>query len=306
VQAAINELDAEKIALAGGTMTGPLVLSGDPTLALHAVPKQYADALIAGFDFKGSVRAATTTAGTLASSFENGDTIDGVVLATGDRILIKDQAAAAENGIYVVAASGAPARSSDADASAEVTAGLAVVVEDGTVNADKVFFLTTNAPIVLGTTALTFAALNASASSLGVSAVVKAADESVTSSTTLQADDDLTIAVAATRSTSSSVGCRSRSARPATQVPVRRAGRRDGRLLVAGRSFGLLNGGLVAYGTPVAVNFAVGISDEITVRASSAPAPPPGTSPSRGRRTRRTAPPTVVKKNAYLKLVKVA
>lgn len=110
-------------------------------------------------DWKDSVRVATTAAGTLATSFENGDTVDGVVLATGNRILIKDQAAGADNGIYVVAVSGAPARATDADTSAEVTAGMAVTVTEGTANADKIFTLTTNDPITLGSTSIAFAAV---------------------------------------------------------------------------------------------------------------------------------------------------
>jgi hypothetical protein len=138
--------------MAGFKITG----HGAPSASTDVATKGYVDAAAVGLDWKPSVRAATAVAGTLASSFENGDTVDGVVLATGDRILIKNQAAGAENGIYVVAASGAPARSSDADASAEVTAGLAVFVEEGTANADTGWLLTTNGAIVLGTTALTF------------------------------------------------------------------------------------------------------------------------------------------------------
>lgn len=128
----------------------------DPTSAQDAATKAYVDAAAVGIDWKASVRVATTAAGTLATSFANGQTVDGVVLATGDRILIKDQAAGATNGIYVVAASGAPARSTDADTSAEVTSGMAVFVEEGTTNADTAWVLTTNAPIVLATTALVY------------------------------------------------------------------------------------------------------------------------------------------------------
>lgn len=111
-------------------------------------------------DFKDSVRVATTTAGTLSTSFENGDTVDGVTLATGNRILIKDQTTGSENGIYVVAASGAPTRATDADTSAEVTAGMLVAVTEGTSNGDKLFLLTTNDTITLGSTSLTFTAVN--------------------------------------------------------------------------------------------------------------------------------------------------
>lgn len=118
--------------------------------------RAYADSLANGFDVKASVRVATTAAGTLATSFENGDTIDGVTLATGNRILIKDQASGAENGIYIVNASGAPTRATDADTSAEVTAGMFTWVEEGTVNGDTGWLLTTNQAITLGTTALVF------------------------------------------------------------------------------------------------------------------------------------------------------
>jgi hypothetical protein len=113
------------------------------------------DAAIAGLSWKAKVRAATTAAGTLATDFENGDSIDGVTLATGDRILIKNQASATENGIYVVAASGAPTRSTDADSGAELV-NASVYVSEGTANADKQFVCTTNATITIGSTNITF------------------------------------------------------------------------------------------------------------------------------------------------------
>ena len=95
-------------------------------------------------------------AGTLASSFENGDVVDGVTLVTGDRILVKNQATGADNGIYVVASSGAPARAEDANLSAEVTAGMFTFVSEGTTNGNTGWVLTTDDAITLGTTALTF------------------------------------------------------------------------------------------------------------------------------------------------------
>lgn len=112
-------------------------------------------------DWKESVRAATTGPGTLATSFEAGDTIDGVVLVAGDRLLVKDQAAPAENGIYVVAASGAPTRSTDADDDADVTTGMAAFVEEGTTNAGVIWALATANPIDVGVTGLTFITLGA-------------------------------------------------------------------------------------------------------------------------------------------------
>jgi hypothetical protein len=119
-------------------------------------PKWYVDGIASGMDWKASVRVATTTTGTLASAFENGDTVDGVVLATGDRILIKNQSSGSENGIYTVNASGAPTRATDANISAEVTSGMTVWVNEGTTNADTAWTLTTNDAITLGTTALVF------------------------------------------------------------------------------------------------------------------------------------------------------
>jgi hypothetical protein len=127
----------------------------DPSANTDAVTKQYVDALLQGLTWKNAVRAATTAAGTLATSFANASVIDGVTLATGNRILIKNQAAPAENGIYVVAASGAPTRATDADLAAELV-NATVYVSEGTVNADTAWTSTANAPITLGTTSLPF------------------------------------------------------------------------------------------------------------------------------------------------------
>jgi hypothetical protein len=102
-------------------------------------------------DWKQSVRAATTANITLSGA----QVIDGVSVVAGDRALVKNQTTGSQNGIYVAAA-GAWSRSTDADASAEVTSGLSVLVEEGTAAAGKIYILTTANPIVLGTTALTF------------------------------------------------------------------------------------------------------------------------------------------------------
>lgn len=112
----------------------------------------YATPGVGGVDAKDSVRAATTGNITLSGT----QTIDGVALAAGDRVLVKDQTTGSANGIYVVAA-GAWSRAADADSSAEVTAGMFVFVTEGTTNGDSGWILTTNDAITLGTTALTFA-----------------------------------------------------------------------------------------------------------------------------------------------------
>ena len=139
-----------------GTTLSQARVATTPSNANDAASKSYVDSTINGLDVKESVHLATTAAGTLASDFANGDTIDGVALATGDRILIKDQADASENGVYTVNASGAPTRATDFDADSEVTAGAFFFVEEGTVNGNNGFTLTTNDDITVGSTNLTF------------------------------------------------------------------------------------------------------------------------------------------------------
>lgn len=127
-----------------------------PSNSNDAASKAYVDSTASGLDVKNSVRAATTGNGTLASAYANSQTIDGVSLATGDRILIKDQTDASENGIYTVNASGAPTRATDFDSDAEVTSGAFCFIEEGTVNADNGFVLSTNGTITVGTTNMAF------------------------------------------------------------------------------------------------------------------------------------------------------
>ena len=112
--------------------------------------------------YKDPVRAATTAAGTLASSFQNGSAVDGVTLATGDRILIKNQSSAVENGIYTVNASGAPTRATDMDANAEVQRGCVVYVQFGTVNGGSNFQVVSSngTPIVVGTSTIVWLPVN--------------------------------------------------------------------------------------------------------------------------------------------------
>jgi hypothetical protein len=112
---------------------------------------------IAGIKWKSSVVAATTANGTLATAFANGQVIDGITLATNNRILLKNQTTGSENGIYTVNASGAPTRATDADAGSELVSAT-VSIERGTVNADQVYICTTNA-ITIDSTTITFTLL---------------------------------------------------------------------------------------------------------------------------------------------------
>lgn len=163
VTSAIQTQLNAKLDKSGGTMTGAIAMGtskitglGTPTDATDAATKAYVDSAAQGIDWKGSVRAATTAAVTLASDLEAGDVIDGVTLAAGNRILVKNQAAGSENGIYVVQTSGAPTRSTDADTDVEVTASFAVFVEEGTAQADSGWVLTNNGAVTVGTTELVF------------------------------------------------------------------------------------------------------------------------------------------------------
>jgi hypothetical protein len=138
---------AADIALGGFRLTG----LGDPQGAQDAVTKAYVDLTVQGLEPKQSVRAASTAnIATLSGPM----TLDGVALIAGDRVLVKDQTTASQNGIYVVAA-GAWARSIDADVWSELVSAY-VFVESGTVNADMGYLSTVDPGGALGTTAVTF------------------------------------------------------------------------------------------------------------------------------------------------------
>jgi hypothetical protein len=149
--------------LAGGTMSGAIAMGtnkitglGTPSADADAATKAYVDSVAQGLDTKASVVAATTTNGTLATAFANGQVVDGVTLATGNRILIKNQTDATTNGIYTVNASGAPTRSTDMDLGSEFPSAY-VFVEQGTTNADTGWVCTNNSPVTLGSTNITWA-----------------------------------------------------------------------------------------------------------------------------------------------------
>jgi hypothetical protein len=139
------------IDLQGQRATG----AADGSSATDLVTKQQLDNAVAGLSWKQPVRVATTTNGTLASAYANSQSVDGVTLATGDRVLVKNQTTQTENGIYVVKASGAPDRATDADSAAELN-GATVYVTSGTTNADKAYTQTTDA-VTLGTSNIVWA-----------------------------------------------------------------------------------------------------------------------------------------------------
>ena len=146
---------------------------GTPTQTTDAATKAYVDAQLQGLDVKNSVRVATTANGTLSTAFANGQTVDGISLATGDRILLKDQSTGSENGIYTVNASGAPTRATDFDENSEVTGGTFFFVEEGTTNADNGFVMTNDGAVTVGTTALVFTQFSGAGSVIAGSALTK-------------------------------------------------------------------------------------------------------------------------------------
>lgn len=128
----------------------------DPQAETDAVNLQSARRLVQGVTSrKEAVRVASTTNITITSP---GATLDGVTLSTGDRVLLKDQTTGSQNGIYDFnGSSSAMTRSLDADTDAELKPGAQVFVSEGTVNGNSTWQLTTDAPIVVGTTALVWA-----------------------------------------------------------------------------------------------------------------------------------------------------
>ena len=143
--------DANNVALTGGSITG----LGDPSATSDAATKNYVDQLIAGLRTRIVAEVATTANVDLTADLQNGDTIDGVTLATGDRVLVKDQSTGSQNGLYTVVASGTASRDTEYDTIAELS-GQMVVVNQGTANDNKIFLCTTNNTATLGSDTITF------------------------------------------------------------------------------------------------------------------------------------------------------
>jgi len=139
------------VGLNGQTITG----LGAPVNGTDAATKSFVESTAQGLDVKDSVVAATTGNITISTALNNGDTLDGVTLSNNDRVLVKDQSTASENGIYIVGSS--PSRATDLAAGADA-AGMFTFVEQGSVNADNGFVCTSNkGSAVVGTNNLTYA-----------------------------------------------------------------------------------------------------------------------------------------------------
>lgn len=136
-----------------------LAANSNTRLASQAAVKGYVDSIATNLGKRARVRAATTANITISTALNNADTLDGVTLATGDLVLVKNQTSAQENGVYVVGAS--PARAPEFDTYNEHPGSL-IAVAEGTANADSLWLCTSNDGGTLGTTAIAFAQMRVS------------------------------------------------------------------------------------------------------------------------------------------------
>jgi len=143
--------NANNVALTGGTITG----LGDPSSSSEAATKNYVDNLVTGLRTRVIARVASTANVVIASGLENGDVIDGVTLATGNRVLLKDQTTTSQNGLYTVVASGTASRDTEFDIISEI-AGQLILISEGTTNADTMYLCTTDTSATLGSSAITY------------------------------------------------------------------------------------------------------------------------------------------------------
>ena len=142
---------ASSVAISGGTITG----LGAPSNSSDAATKNYVDNLVTGLKTRIITRAATTANIDLSADLQNGDALDGITLATGNKVLVKDQTDATQNGIYDVVASGTATRNTDYDTVAEL-AGQLVIVQEGSSNAHKIFLCTTDNSGSIGSVNIVF------------------------------------------------------------------------------------------------------------------------------------------------------
>ena len=139
------------VSISGGSITGLSTPSNNSDVAI----KSYVDDAVAGLRTRTIAEVATTANVNLSNGLEAGDTIDGVTLVAGDRVLVKDQSTATENGLYLAVSSGAASRDPEHDTIAELSGGM-VVVNQGSTNDNKIFLCTTDSDGSLGSTNITY------------------------------------------------------------------------------------------------------------------------------------------------------
>jgi len=183
---------ANNVAITGGSITG----MSSPSSGSDVAIKTYVDDLVAGLKTRIICRAATTANVDLSADLQNGDTLDGITLATGNRVLVKDQSTGSQNGIYTVVASGTASRDTDFDAIGEL-AGQLAIVQEGSTNADKIFLCTTDSSASLGSSTITFSQVQpqftGTVSSVGLADA--GASEFTIANTPVTSSGNITIAV---------------------------------------------------------------------------------------------------------------
>jgi hypothetical protein len=142
---------SNNVAITGGSVTG----LGSPSNSSDAATKNYVDEAVAGLRTRIIAEVATTANVNLSNGLEAGDSIDGVTLVAGDRVLVKDQSTGSENGLYLAVSSGAASRDPEHDTIAELSGGL-VVVNQGSTNDNKIFLCTTDNTGSVGSTTITY------------------------------------------------------------------------------------------------------------------------------------------------------
>ena len=142
---------ASNVAVTGGSITG----IGSPSSNSDVAIKSYVDEAVAGLRTRIIAECASTANVNISNGLEAGDSIDGVTLVAGDRVLLKDQSTATENGLYLAVSSGAASRDPEHDTIAELSGGL-IVINQGTANDNKIFLCTTDSTGSIGSTSITY------------------------------------------------------------------------------------------------------------------------------------------------------
>jgi len=147
----ISTQASNSVSITGGSISGLSL----PTADTEASSKLYVDNAIAGMRTRIITKVATTGNVNLTNGLENGDTIDGITLQTGDKILVRSNTDATENGIYISPSSGSASRDTNYN-TVEELAGQMIVVQQGSTNADKIFLCTTDNSGSIGSVDIVF------------------------------------------------------------------------------------------------------------------------------------------------------
>jgi len=183
---------ANNVSISGGAVTG----LGSPSASSDAATKNYVDQAVAGLRTRTIAECATTANVNLSNGLEAGDAIDGITLVAGDRVLVKDQSTASENGLYLAVSSGAASRDPEHDSIAELSGGM-VVVNQGSTNDNKIFLCTTDNTGSVGSTSITYTQVTPSntgtVTSVGVAD--SGAGEFTVGSTPVTSSGNITLAI---------------------------------------------------------------------------------------------------------------